>query len=100
MKRNGQTVNAHNVDTEVAFISWPDQTELGDDFVYDDTAGTGVTVYIVDTGAGLANNDVSSLFTIGGDDTTDTHLGIFQICRYEQKIPPSPRCEPKRWPGK
>lgn len=34
----------------MAFISWPDQTTLGTDFVYDKTAGTGVTVYIVDTG--------------------------------------------------
>ena len=58
----------------MAFISWPDQTELGDDFVYDNTAGTGVTVYIVDTGAGLGNNDVSSLFPIGGNDTIDNPL--------------------------
>jgi len=30
-----------------------------EDFVYDKSAGTGVNVYIVDTGAGLGNNDVS-----------------------------------------
>ncbi len=58
----------------MAFISWPDQTELGGDFVYDNTAGTGVTVYIVDSGAGLANNDVSLLFPIGGNDTTENSL--------------------------
>lgn len=53
----------------MAFISWPDEKERGTDFVYDDTAGAGVTVYIVDSGAGLANNDVGSLSPIGGNDS-------------------------------
>lgn len=63
VKRDGHTVNAHNVDPEVAFISWPlrqgKQEKLGKDFVYDDTAGIDQTIYIVDTGAGLGSTDVS-----------------------------------------
>jgi len=45
----------------MVFISLPDQERLSDfkDFVYDKSAGTGVNVYIVDTGAGLSNDDVS-----------------------------------------
>ena len=58
LKRDGQLVNAHNVDDEVAFISLAQNQQLGDDFVYDNTAGTDQTVYIVDTGAGLGNADV------------------------------------------
>lgn len=61
VKRDGQTVNAHNGDDEVAFISLPRKRELGKDFVYDNTAGTGQTVYIIDTGAGLGNSDVNFL---------------------------------------
>ncbi|KAL8729197.1 MAG: hypothetical protein Q9181_005082 [Wetmoreana brouardii] len=62
VKRDGQTVNAHNVDDEVAFISLPQNQQLGDDFVYDNTAGTDQTVYIVDTGAGLGNADEFSRY--------------------------------------
>ena len=60
VKRDGGLVNAHNVEEEMAFISQPRGKELTNDFVYDSTAGTGQTVYIVDTGAGLANTDVGS----------------------------------------
>ena len=56
----------------MAFISWPDGTTLGTDFVYDNTAGAEVTVYIIDSGAGLANNDVCLLFPVGGSDTTES----------------------------
>ena len=44
----------------MVFISLPDQQRLSDyeDFVYDKSTGTGVNVYIVDTGAGLSNDDV------------------------------------------
>ena len=44
----------------MVFISLPPEEKVGDeeDFVYDKTAGTGVTVYIVDTGADLGNDDV------------------------------------------
>lgn len=61
VKRDGQIINAHNVDDEVAFISLPLNRQLGNDFVYDNTAGTGQTVYIIDTGADLGNTDVKSL---------------------------------------
>lgn len=40
LERDGQTVYAHNVDHEVAFISQPLDTRLGEDFIYDNTAGT------------------------------------------------------------
>ena len=60
-KRDGQTVNAHNVDDEVAFISLPLNQDPGNDFVYDNTAGADQAVYIVDTGAGLGNADVDFL---------------------------------------
>ena len=45
----------------MVFISLPDGGDLDkyEDFVYDKTAGTGVNVYVVDTGATLGNNDVS-----------------------------------------
>ncbi len=44
----------------MVFISLPDRASLNDfkDFVYDKSAGTGVNIYIVDTGAGLSNDDV------------------------------------------
>ena len=61
LRRDDGTVNSHKVEPEVAFTSWPDQTELGEDFVYDKSAGSGVTVYIVDTGVGLVNTAVSLL---------------------------------------
>ncbi len=41
VKWDGQTVYAHNVDHEVAFISQPLNPRLGKDFVYDNTAGAG-----------------------------------------------------------
>ena len=54
----------------MAFISWPDSKPRSTDFVYDNTAGADVTVYIVDSGAGLANNDVGPLTPTGENDTT------------------------------
>lgn len=57
-KRDGTTVNAHKSDPEMAFISQAEGKTRGDDFVYDASAGSGQTVYIVDTGARLDNNDV------------------------------------------
>lgn len=45
----------------MVFISMPHQAKVDDyeDFVYDKSAGTGVMIYIVDTGADLRNDDVS-----------------------------------------
>lgn len=60
VRRDDGTINSHIVEPEMAFISWPDQTQLGHDFVYDKSAGSGMTVYFVDTGAGLENTAVSS----------------------------------------
>ena len=61
VKRDGNLVNAHNVEKEMAFISQPRNKDLTEDFVYDDTAGTGQTIYVIDTGAGLANTAVKFL---------------------------------------
>ena len=60
VKRDDDDVNSHNAAAEMVFISLPDQEKVSDfkDFVYDKSAGTGVNVYIVDTGAGLSNDDV------------------------------------------
>lgn len=60
IRRDDGAVNSHKVEPEMAFISWPDQTEIGEDFIYDKSAGSGMTVYVVDTGAGLENTAVSS----------------------------------------
>ena len=98
VKRDGQTVNAHNVEKEVAFISLPSGEALGTDFVYDDTAGTGQTVYIVDTGAGLGNTDVSFLIPKAEKMWLKNHTGVLQIRCSECKIPPSHRCKSERWP--
>lgn len=56
-------VNSHNIDAEMVFISLPNKAKVDEykDFVYDKSAGTGIMVYIVDTGADLRNDDVSSL---------------------------------------
>ncbi|KAL8728989.1 MAG: hypothetical protein Q9181_005158 [Wetmoreana brouardii] len=50
----------------MAYVSLPDGDSVRDyqDFVYDRSAGTGVNVYIVDTGAGLTNNDEFARFVI------------------------------------
>jgi hypothetical protein len=100
VKRDGQTVNAHNVDEEVAFISAPLGEAVGRDFVYDNTAGTGQTVYIVDTGAGLGNIDVSFLIQKAVKVWLKDHIGVWEIRYSEQKIPSSHRCNSKRWPAK
>jgi len=99
-KRDGQTVNAHNVEKEVAIISRPRDRVLGTDFVYDDTAGTGQTVYIIDTGAGLANADVGFLISKDQRQWLTNDIGVLEIRYSEQKIPPSLRCSPERSPGK
>lgn len=59
-KRDDGLVNSHKIDPEMVFISLPDQEEVEDyeDFVYDKSAGSDVTVYILDTGASLSNDDV------------------------------------------
>ncbi|KAL8996024.1 MAG: hypothetical protein Q9169_004371 [Polycauliona sp. 2 TL-2023] len=59
VKRDDGLVNSHKIDPEMVFVSLPDQAKVEDyeDFVYDKSAGTGVTVYIVDTGADLRNDD-------------------------------------------
>lgn len=100
MKRDRQTVNAHNVDEEVAFISLPRRGKPGNDFVYDNTAGTDQTIYIVDTGAGLDNNDVNFLIPSAKTIWLINHKGVFQIRCSEQKIPPSHRRKSERWAGK
>ncbi|KAL9600658.1 MAG: hypothetical protein Q9179_003141 [Wetmoreana sp. 5 TL-2023] len=65
-KRDDGLVNSHNADPEMVYVSLPDGDSVGDyhDFVYDRSAGTGVNVYIVDTGAGLTNNDEFARFVI------------------------------------
>jgi len=92
VKRDGQTINAHNVDDEVALISLPRGRVLGKDFIYDNTAGAGQTIYIVDTGAGLNNADVTPTYEESKIVLTN-QVGVFKICYSEQKIPPSLGCE-------
>lgn len=60
-RRDDGLVNSHKIDKEMVLISVPGEKKIDDfeDFVYDKSAGTGVNVYMVDTGAGLSNNDVS-----------------------------------------
>ncbi|KAL9580839.1 MAG: hypothetical protein Q9212_004248 [Teloschistes hypoglaucus] len=63
LKRDDGYVNSHNVEPEMVYISLPDGKKVNEykDFVYDKSAGAGVTIYIIDTGAGLKNNDVNTL---------------------------------------
>ncbi|KAL8634508.1 MAG: hypothetical protein Q9228_007897, partial [Teloschistes exilis] len=47
---------------EMVYISLPLGEKVNDyeDFVYDKSAGAGVTIYIIDTRAGLSNSDVNT----------------------------------------
>ena len=50
-----------NVKDQLTYLSWPpSENQAPNRFIFDDTAGDGVTVYILDTGANLGK-DVSSL---------------------------------------
>ncbi|KAL8688072.1 MAG: hypothetical protein Q9218_005924 [Villophora microphyllina] len=64
IKRDQGDVNSHNAAPEMVFVSLPPDEKLGDyrDFVYDKSAGAGVTIYIIDTGAGLGNAEEFSKF--------------------------------------
>ncbi|KAI4195353.1 MAG: hypothetical protein LQ350_007250 [Teloschistes chrysophthalmus] len=63
-KRDDGYVNSHNVEPEMVYLSLPDGKTVDDfeDFVYDKSAGAGVTIYIIDTGAGLNNSDEFSRY--------------------------------------
>lgn len=60
-KRDFGYINSPSAGKEMAFISLPENRNINEyhDFVYDQTAGMGVNLYIVDTGASLSNTEVS-----------------------------------------
>lgn len=66
-KRDDGLVNSHKVLSEMVFVSLPRDKVVEDyeDFVYDKSAGSDVMLYIVDSGAGLSNNDVSPYLSGG-----------------------------------
>ncbi|KAL8871482.1 MAG: hypothetical protein Q9174_002693 [Haloplaca sp. 1 TL-2023] len=64
VKRDDGNVNSHRADPEMVYLSLPEGRKVTDfeDFVYDNSAGEGVTIYIVDTGAGLSNDQEFAKF--------------------------------------
>ena len=60
MKRDDGEVNSHKAADEMVYISLPIGGDVDDydDFVYDKSAGTGITVYILDSGASFKNDEV------------------------------------------
>ncbi|KAL8965704.1 MAG: hypothetical protein Q9183_003725, partial [Haloplaca sp. 2 TL-2023] len=64
VKRDDGEVNSHIVPDEMVYISLPIGGDVGDynDFVYDKSAGTAITVYILDSGASFKNQEEFSQY--------------------------------------
>ena len=87
-KRDDGYVRSQNAANEMIFVSMPDQRKNAGyrDFVYDKSAGSGVTLYIVDTGAELSNDAVRICkFPFTGS-SVDVFSGIWEDCKPERTV--------------
>ena len=61
--KNRKTIEQPNASPDLRFISEPKNSKLQftTDYVFDDSAGAGITVYVIDTGANPSNPDFSDM---------------------------------------
>jgi hypothetical protein len=93
VKRDDGYVRSQNVAQEMTFVSLPDGENIDDyyDFVYDKSAGSGVTLYIVDSGAELSNDAVRRYTSNNFSGVADASPGIRKDRQQKCKMDPCKR---------